>query len=240
MKKYLYENLNISLDKKEIISFVGAGGKTTTIFTLAEELKSLGKKVLITTTTKIFVPDKESYDNFFLSSIEKDKIKPGTISIYAEKIDKGKINEVAREDLEAIIGKDYFDYYLIEADGAKHKPIKAPKDYEPIITNSTTKTIGLIGLDALYKNIVEISHRSELLLKLLGRKSTDSIEKKDLINLTLDKKGLFKDSIGEKILLLNKANNSFLVEEAKSIREELYKYNFKNVIITDILNKSFY
>lgn len=48
----------IEYEKKRprIISVVGAGGKTTLIYRLAEELKRKGLRVLITTTTKMYVP----------------------------------------------------------------------------------------------------------------------------------------------------------------------------------------
>ncbi len=44
--------------KARTISVVGAGGKTTLIYRLAEELKEKGFRVLITTTTKMYVPEK--------------------------------------------------------------------------------------------------------------------------------------------------------------------------------------
>ena len=62
MEQFLYKSFDINLTKKEIISFVGGGGKTTTMFSLAEELKAMGKKVLVTTTTKIFVPNEDQFD----------------------------------------------------------------------------------------------------------------------------------------------------------------------------------
>ena len=177
MNKNLYEVLNIYMDKREVISFVGGGGKTTAMFSLAEELKTLGKKVLISTTTNIFVPDEGSFDNLFLKYIDNHKVKNGSIAILGKEIIREKIKGLSLEDLDKIIGQDIFDYYLIEADGAKHKPIKAPDSHEPVISSLTTKTIGLIGLDALHKNIVETSHRSEMLIKLLGgiiiRKTTN-------------------------------------------------------------------
>ena len=43
--------------KARTISVVGAGGKTTLIYRLAEELKEKGLRVLITTTTKMYVPE---------------------------------------------------------------------------------------------------------------------------------------------------------------------------------------
>ena len=240
MNRYLYEVLNIDLSKKEIISFVGGGGKTTTMFSLAQELKALGKKVLITTTTNIFVPSEDSFDNLFLKNLPLEKISKGTITIFGEEIVDEKIKGPKLEILDKIIERSLFDYVLIEADGARRKPIKAPALHEPVISNSTTKTIGLIGLDALGKNIAGISHRPELLMELLDKKFSHKIGAGDIINLVLHKDGLFKASKGENILILNKAIDEGLIEEGLLIREGLRKYTFINVVVADVLTKSFY
>src|SRR5581483_11467192 len=39
---------------KEVVALVGGGGKTTTMFRLADELVTQGKRVVVTTTTRIF------------------------------------------------------------------------------------------------------------------------------------------------------------------------------------------
>src|SRR5262245_53470744 len=39
---------------KEVVAFVGGGGKTTAMFRLARELAAQGKRVVTTTTTRIF------------------------------------------------------------------------------------------------------------------------------------------------------------------------------------------
>src|SRR4030067_2624843 len=46
----------LGLREREVISLVGAGGKTTLMFRLARELVLDGKKVVTTTTTKILEP----------------------------------------------------------------------------------------------------------------------------------------------------------------------------------------
>lgn len=240
MNKNLYKILNIDLNKKEVISFVGGGGKTTAMFSLAEELKALGKKVLVTTTTNIFVPNENSFDELFLKDIKYAEIKSGTITIFGQEIVDKKIKGPSLEDLDKIIEEDLFDYYLIEADGAKHKPIKASASHEPIISKLTTKTIAMIGLDALHKNIVETSHRSEILIKLLDKSESDTIEIEDIINLVLHKNGLFKSSKGKNILILNKARDEKLVQEGLLIKKHLNRYGFKNVIVADILTGYFY
>jgi len=41
------------------------------------------------------------------------------------------------------------DYFLVEADGAAGRSVKAPASHEPVICESTTDLIGVIGIDAL-------------------------------------------------------------------------------------------
>lgn len=236
----LYKKLNIDSNKKGILSFVGGGGKTTTIFSLAEELKVLGKKVLISTTTHIFKPDREDFDNIFLKDLEEKEIRSSTITILGEKIVDGKIKGLDPSSLEAIIKKDLFDFILIEADGARGMPIKAPASYEPVILDSTLKTIGVIGLDALNMPIDKVSHRKEILSSLLKKDLSDSIEIEDIVKLVLAKDGLFKASKGEKILLLNKAIDKNKIRKAKLIRKALLEKVFSSVVIADILTKNFY
>lgn len=69
-KEYLYEGFSIDINKKNVISFVGAGGKTTLIYNMAEELMKLGKNVIITTTTNMFISQK-----YFLYSSDLVEIK---------------------------------------------------------------------------------------------------------------------------------------------------------------------
>src|SRR5579884_2692577 len=46
----------LALPAHPLIAIVGAGGKTTTMYTLADELAAQGKRVITTTTTQIFIP----------------------------------------------------------------------------------------------------------------------------------------------------------------------------------------
>ena len=49
----MYKQFNIK--KSDVVTITGAGGKTSLMFALANELSTLGK-VLVTSTTKIYVP----------------------------------------------------------------------------------------------------------------------------------------------------------------------------------------
>ena len=48
-----------------VTALVGAGGKTTAMLTLAEELSKAGRRVIVTTTTHIFPPDAGRYGPVF-------------------------------------------------------------------------------------------------------------------------------------------------------------------------------
>ena len=55
----------LEIKEKDIITVVGAGGKTSLITYLTKEFSS-DYKVLLTTTTKIYLPKKSDYNNMIL------------------------------------------------------------------------------------------------------------------------------------------------------------------------------
>lgn len=235
----LYNSFN--LKEKEVISIVGGGGKTTTLFMLADELKKLGKRVLVTTTTAIFNPKEEEYDHYFLGKIDDFTPNKGSITILGDRVEKGKLKAASLGEIERIVGEGLFDYLLIEADGAKGKPIKAPDSYEPVIPKSTTKTIGVIGLDSLDRRVEDIVHRPERFIQITKTQYPDIIDVEIMVNLILHPRGLFKGARGERILLLNKACNEYYALKGKEIRRALFKKGFKGrILLADIRTKKFY
>ncbi|MPW26093.1 putative selenium-dependent hydroxylase accessory protein YqeC [Alkalibaculum sp. M08DMB] len=200
----------IDLNEKDIISIVGAGGKTSLMFELAQEIKKQKSKILTTTTTKIYVPTKEKYDYIFLNDklIFKSLIsdKKG-IYVYGKTINtEGKIIGLSEDQLNSVLG--YFDYMLIEADGANEKSLKGWNSTEPVIYSATTKTIGLLDIQSLGMTICENSiHRFEEFCKITTSNKGEKITLDHLLKLIIHPQGLFKNSKGEKILFINKADN---------------------------------
>jgi probable selenium-dependent hydroxylase accessory protein YqeC len=76
--------------------------------------------------------------------------------------------------LESII--PLFDHVFIEADGSRTLPLKAWAHYEPVITESTTVTIGILPLRPLGKPVSqEFIHRLSLFTALSGAEEGSTI-----------------------------------------------------------------
>ncbi|HID53306.1 MAG TPA: putative selenium-dependent hydroxylase accessory protein YqeC [Anaerolineae bacterium] len=63
------------------------------------------------------------------------------------------------------------DFVIVEADGSRMRPIKAPAEHEPVIPPETTLVVPVMGLDALDGPIGKVAHRPELALSVIGDRS---------------------------------------------------------------------
>lgn len=166
---------DLGLKQKEVISLVGAGGKTTLMFTLARELLSQNKKIVTTTTTKIYPPEPEQSPCLILGGVEVfPNIKQaldqyGHITWAAGRAAKDKLAGVSTAELSALWSSDRPDFLIVEADGSAQRPIKAPGADEPVVLEETTLFISVIGLSALNKPLnEEFAFRPEIIRRLTG------------------------------------------------------------------------
>jgi probable selenium-dependent hydroxylase accessory protein YqeC len=161
----LAQSLNlVGTGKRNHVAIVGGGGKTSILHALGEQL--LGTTVL-TSTTKMGAGQHQNRQ--VLLSPEDDKI---------QRISAGNPVMVWREiQGDKAIGVDkaacdrwfrLVDNIVVEADGARRRPFKAPADFEPVVADSTTLMISTIGADALGKVISDQCHRP-LLVAALAR-----------------------------------------------------------------------
>ena len=170
----------LEIKKHDVISFAGAGGKTSTIFALARELKhTTDYKILITTTTKMFL-EKEAVtveDEWF---IKEQMLKKRLVT--AGKDLGRKMGCFSADFLQKIISLS--DIALIEADGAQRRPFKMPRPYEPVYLPNTTKIVYLAGMTALDKEI-EVLSRSDILADFLHKQGKKIIAIEDPIEIEL-------------------------------------------------------
>jgi probable selenium-dependent hydroxylase accessory protein YqeC len=214
MMTSLLEAFAIPPDRHELISLVGAGGKTTAMFALAQALKSLHKRVLVTTTTNIFYPEKDECDAVIVNEVPDANmfhgISGGTITVLGRTVvNERKLAGVDKGFIEKLHQEGLFDCILVECDGSKRKPIKAPAHYEPVVPENTTRTIGVIGMDALGQPIDEEHvHRAEIFSAVVGRVLREPLDAQAVVELILLSRGLFKGvpETSLRYVLLNKAD----------------------------------
>ena len=212
---------------KDVVSIVGSGGKTTLMNYLAKEFNK--RKVLVSTTTKIRIPSQDFYDFIAFNKEEADAIKNINnkgIYVLGSKIKDNKLESFDLEYMKSIT--DNFDIVFLEADGSKEKYIKGWNETEPVILDNTTITIGIINLEILGKLVNENNvHRVEQFMDLTGAKLNDVIEKEHLIAVIRGEKGLFKNSKGRRILLINGVKDNKTRKIANEITETILKKHNK-------------
>ncbi len=146
------------LEDRGVISLVGAGGKTTLMFSLAKWMKDCGKTVLTTTTTKIFMPAVSQSPatvvseapEALLPEIERLLKLYGHVSAGAAHLkEQDKITGFSPEMIARLWRSAIADWILVEADGAAGRPLKAPASHEPVIPAVTDHLVAVVGLRAM-------------------------------------------------------------------------------------------
>lgn len=147
------------IHRGDIVSFVGAGGKTTLMFAMARELVAPDVLVITTCTTKIYPPSESDSPIIFLSPGTNEIIefiqKKGNdlrhVTVASEKMAiSGKLKGVHPDVIARLHKLEPVTYILLEADGAAKRPLKAPDiRFEPVIPSHSSLVIPVVGIDAL-------------------------------------------------------------------------------------------
>jgi len=240
----------LNLKERAFISLVGAGGKSTLFNRLAEELTHKNKRIILTTTTKMFSWQLAPF-------IKKGKLVDGhqeervyeSIKRYFSREDKrGRLAVVVKEieginQKEKIAGpptawldkwwtKEITDYFLVEADGAAGRSAKAPASYEPVVPLSTTDLIGVIGIDVLGLPLQEENvFRSTIFSQLTGLAEGEKIGIEALSQLVCHPQGLFKKAPPgcHCHLFINKVEDAFHLKEAEELAFEVLKFDHQRI-----------
>ena len=147
-----------------VTALVGAGGKTTAMLTLAEELSKAGRRVIVTTTTHIFPPDTGQYGPVFspedTAGIAAALERTG-LAVAAGPLDeRGKLTGVSDAQVEGLL--ELAEYVLVEADGSRRLPCKTPGDREPALPVKTELVVGVLGLKSLNYPLEAVCFRAGL------------------------------------------------------------------------------
>ena len=207
----------LDLKSKEVISLVGAGGKTTLMFRLAKELLLAGKKVVTATTTKILEPSSEETPCLFVHS-DEEKLKQLAlqhidqfrhITLARERLESRKLKGISPELVRLLCNSPEIDMIIIEADGAAGRPVKAPREWEPVIPSHTTLVIGLLGVDGVGKELNEENlFQAERISQLTGIPMGGKMTCEGMAVLMVHPQGIFKGApySSRRVAFINKVD----------------------------------
>lgn len=216
------------------------------MFHLAADLAGAGKKVLTTTTTKIYNPSSIQSKTVIIShSIEKLLAKADAfiqkgnhITAAASLIKKeNKLKGFTLKQIHDLERANLFDWIIVEADGAAQRSLKAPADHEPAIPGNTAIWIGVTGLDVIGKPLTETHvFRAPRASYLIGLPLGETITETHVGTLLIHPLGLLKGvpSKAHRFIFLNKADDQNALESGRRIAKQLQPFasgHLKNIII---------
>lgn len=201
--------------KREVVTIVGSGGKTSLMWLLAEAHRK--SKVFVTTTTKIRRPDPWMYEEFRNNETLLGQPFGQGITLAGDEVSSNerKLGILLSEIFEAAL--PHFDYTFIEGDGSRNLPLKGWAEQEPVVPQSTTCTIGVVTLWPLgHKINEEIVHRLPLFLEISGASAGEALTLEHIAAAVAHPLGLFKGSRGRKMLYINQVENCLAKDQALS------------------------
>jgi molybdenum cofactor cytidylyltransferase len=167
----------LGLGSRDVVSLVGAGGKTTALLRVGSELVGLGHRVVMTTTTKMGVDQLPDWAT--VQRAGEPLLTSEPVFVIGD-ISGEKVTGVAPEYVDELFTSGVVDHVVVEADGARRRWLKAPASHEPVIPSSTTIVVAIASLDAIGRPIREVAHRSELVCQLTGQTPDDVVTASDI------------------------------------------------------------
>ncbi|PLS85913.1 MAG: putative selenium-dependent hydroxylase accessory protein YqeC [Actinobacteria bacterium] len=159
----------------DVVAFVGAGGKSSAILQVANELKGTGVKVLAVPTTKMFVSEAEGIGPILTAQdagelclkVETALGDGGAAVAGAGMLSKDRIGGVEASVVPSLAPED--GVTLVEADGSRRRPLKGTAGHEPPLPEGATLVVAVGGIDALGQTVDEEHvHRPEVFTEITG------------------------------------------------------------------------
>ena len=177
----LHHGLRLAADELAVVTLVGAGGKTSALFRLADEAVASGRRVVTTTTTRIFasqaeqapgrlVVDPDGNGSIDWGALEAELARHGHCLLVTS-LTGPKCEGLPPTVVDGLAARAHdlgISLIAVEGDGSRRRPVKAPAPHEPVIPDCTTHLVPVAGLDALGLPLSEpYVHRPERMRALL-------------------------------------------------------------------------
>ncbi len=232
------------------VAFVGAGGKTSAIRCIAAEIAGGQsdeiRSVLITTTTRL---DREQQDlaahHIVDPSTDQIEELPVSLANYRSVLVTGPALEdnwipPTADVLEILrtITVERGALFLIEADGARGRSLKAPEKHEPVIPVFVDLVVPMAGLDVLGRTTQsEVVHRPKLVAALLGTRKEIEVGPAELATAIAAEDGGLKGvpDGAEVRVLLNKTADTTIEPGGQVAQTLLKNARIRSVVLASVI-----
>ena len=225
----------------DVVAFTGAGGKSSAILAISEELTREEMSVLVAPTTKMFLDEARKVGPLVTSTDQtglRDRIEQsftGSEAVVAgsELLSKQRIGGVDPAWLPTL--QKLADVTLIEADGSRRRPLKGTASHEPLIPDSSTLVIAVGNITALGKPLNdEYVHRPEVFSELTGVGLDQTVTPRAFAT-AVAKGSLGKAPAGaRKAALITGVQPGRRMSEAAVITRELWRLGLRNVVLSSL------
>lgn len=231
------------LDRRARVALVGAGGKTTALFQLA---RAFDPPVVVTTSTHLGDWQCGLADHH---AIITNPARLGPVFEYIEGVTlltagpsgDGRFAGLDSESLDSLdrLAREWKIPVLIEADGSRQKPLKAPAPYEPVIPRWVSHVVVVAGLAGVNQPLTEhLVHRAALYSEISGVGVGEPVDADSLVKYLIDPRGGLKNipAGAKRILLLNQADDEKLYSHGMRIANNT-KQTYHQTIISTLIKK---
>lgn len=217
----------------EIVALTGAGGKTAALFRLADDVVERGGRVITTVTTRLGAGQIARAPHHLSALAANRAALTAALDKHAHVLVTGPMDPALGKasgvtpglvaelqhlpDLAAII---------VEADGARELPFKAPAAHEPVVPECATLVVVVAGLSALGRPLApEGIHRPEIVARLAGAQLGDPVTPEIMARVLAHPEGGLKGvPAGARVcVLLNQAEGAEALAAGRRIAAELLR-----------------
>lgn len=139
------------------VALVGAGGKTALLFALGRAFAAADGGAILTATTHLAVSQRALADRYYElthpSQVEalQGKVIAGLTLFSGPEVGEGRVSGLDAGTLAGVLAlADRLRLpLLVEADGSRQRPLKAPADHEPAIPDFAGHVLVVAGLSGL-------------------------------------------------------------------------------------------
>jgi probable selenium-dependent hydroxylase accessory protein YqeC len=239
-------HLALGISSGDVVAFVGAGGKSSAILAIADELSEAGLTVLAVPTTKLFMSEAERIGTLVtaegadeLRAKAEEAFSGGASGVVVGSglLSKNRVGGVEPGAVSSLTS--LADVVLVEADGSRRRPIKGTAEHEPAVPDSATVVVAVGNIGAFGMPVDEEHvHRPELFSKLTGIGPGQSITAKAFA-LALAEGSLAEIPDGARAtVLITGVHPGRSMADASVVTRELWRLGITKVVLSSLPDES--